>query len=230
MSCDSFGQPEEGYVSIDPSRFESSFRGGLVERCSRHTRSSRTPSPFRLLVLGDALGWRDVSRETEVLISFDRTHIVAAAPGLNTLRAPILRWCASEIETRRARDSSTPSQFLSLLSMRGGTSSEQPLPRPQPYAHISGHRDIQDSPRQHQPPDSCTTSLFSFHVKPAFNEQSARQANPRFTFRHRQVHVSRETAIGLPKPSNDGGSSAKPRHVRFPHVASQHRGGPYVIH
>ena len=42
---------------------------------------------------------------------------------------------------------------------------------------------------QHQPPGPYTTSLFSFHVKPAFNEQSARQANPRFTFRHRQVHV-----------------------------------------
>ena len=46
---------------------------------------------------------------------------------------------------------------------------------------------------QHQPPGPYTTSLFSFHVKPAFNEQSARQANPRFTLRHRQVHVSRET-------------------------------------
>lgn len=66
---------------------------------------------------------------------------------------------------------------------------------------------------QHQPPGPYTTSLFSFHVKPAFNEQSARQANPRFTFRHRQVHVSRETAIEPLKPSNDKRSLAKPQCV-----------------
>ena len=45
--------------------------------------------------------------------------------------------------------------------------------------------------------------LFSFHVKPAFNEQGTKQANPRFALRHRQVYVSHETAIEPPKPSND---------------------------
>ena len=123
-------------MSTVSSRFESSFRGGLVKRCSRHTRSSRTPSPFRLLVLADALGWRSVSRETEALISFDRTHFVATEPVLSTLRAPILRWCTRETEARRARDSSIPSQRLSLLSRRGGTSSAQPLHRPLPYAQV----------------------------------------------------------------------------------------------
>ena len=56
MSYDSFGQPEEGYVSVDASRFESLFRRGLIEPCSRHARSSRAPSPFRLLLLADTLG------------------------------------------------------------------------------------------------------------------------------------------------------------------------------
>lgn len=158
-------------MSTDSSRFESSFRGGLVEQCSRHTRSSRTPSPFRLLVLADALGWRSLSRETEALISFDRTHVVATAPGLSTLRAPILRWCTRETEARRARDSSIPSQLLSLFSRRRGTSSARPLG---PCRIPRSGRRIQESPRQNQPPQPCTTSLFSFHMKPAFNEQSAR--------------------------------------------------------
>lgn len=196
-------------MSTDSSRFESSFRGGFVERCSRHTQSSRTPSPFRLLVLADALGWRSLSRETEALISFDRTHVVATAPGLSTLRAPILRWCTRETEARRARDSSIPSQFLSLLSMRGGTSSARPLHRPLPYTQIgSAHARV--SPPA-QPPEPCATSLFSFHVKPAFNEQSARQTNPRFALRHCQAHVSRETAIEPLTPSNDRRGLAKPQ-------------------
>ena len=164
MSCDSFGYPEEQVqVSTDSSRFEFSFRGGLVERCSRHTRSSRTPSPFRLLVLADALGWRSVSRETEALISFDRTHFVATEPVLSTLRAPILRWCTRETEAQRARDSSIPSQFLSLLSRRGARQARN------------------------------------------------RCIGPRFTFRHRQVHVSRETAIEPLTPSNDRRGLAKPQ-------------------
>ena len=136
-------------MSTDSSRFESSFRGGLVERCSRHTQSSRTPSPFRLLVLADALGWRSLSRETEALISFDRTHVVATAPGLSTLRAPILRWCTRETEARRARDSSIPSQFLSLLPMRGGTSSARPLHRPG-----SAHTRI-------SPPEPTTATMYN---------------------------------------------------------------------
>ena len=193
-------------MSTVSSRFESSFRGGLVERCSRHTRSSRTPSPFRLLVLADALGWRSVSRETEALISFDRTHVVATAPGLSTLRAPILRWCTRETEARRARDSSIPSQFLSLLSRRGARQARNRCIGP-----CRMPRSGQRMQEQHQPPGPYTTSLFSFHVKPAFNEQSARQANPRFTLRHRQVHVSRETAIEPLTPSNDRRGLAKPQ-------------------
>ena len=78
---------------------------------------------------------------------------------------------------------------------------------------------------QHQPPGPYTTSLFSFHVKPAFNEQSARQANPRFTFRHRQVHVSRETAKAIKRQAKFGEASMC---VGCPHVASHHRGDPYV--
>lgn len=196
-------------MSTDSSRFESSFRGGLVKRCSRHTRSSRTPSPFRVLVLADPLGWRSVSRETEALNSFDRTHVVATAPGLSTLRAPILRWCTRETEARRARDSSIPSQFLSLLSRRGARQARNRCIGPSRMPR-SGQC-MQESPRQHQPPEPCTTSLFSFHVKPAFNEQSARQTNPRFALRHCQAHVSRETAIEPLMPSNDRRSLAKPQ-------------------
>ena len=169
-------------MSTVSSRFESSFRGGLVERCSRHTRSSRTPSPFRLLVLADALGWRSVSRETEALISFDRTHFVATEPVLSTLRAPILRWCTRETEARRTRDSSIPSQFLSLLSMRGGTSSARPLHRPLPYTQIgSAHTRI-------SPPEPTTATMY--------NEP---------------VLVSRETAIEPLTPSNDRRGLAKPQ-------------------
>ena len=142
-------------MSTDSSRFESSFRGGLVEQRSRHTRSSRTPSPFRLLVLADALGWRSLSRETEALISFDRTHVVATAPGLSTLRAPILRWCTRETEARRARDSSIPSQLLSLFSRRRGTSSARPLHRPLPYTQIgSAHTRI-------SPPEPTTATMYN---------------------------------------------------------------------
>ena len=188
-------------MSTVSSRFESSFRGGLVERCSRHTRSSRTPSPFRLLVLADALGWRSVSRETEALISFDRPHFVATEPVLSTLRAPILRWCTEEQEIPRSRLSFSPySRGEEARQAHNRCIGPCRMPR-------SGQR-MQE---QHQPPGPYTTSLFSFHVKPAFNEQSARQTNPRFALRHCQAHVSRETAIEPLTPSNDRRGLAKPQ-------------------
>ena len=174
-------------MSTVSSRFESSFRGGLVERCSRHTRSSRAPSPFRLLVLADALGWRSVSRETEALISY-----CGGAPA---------RLKPEEQEIPRSRLSVSPySRGEEARQARNRCIGPCRMPR-------SGQR-MQE---QHQPPGPYTTSLFSFHVKLAFNEQSARQANPRFTLRHRQVHVSRETAIEPLTPSNDRRGLAKPQ-------------------
>ena len=135
-------------MSTVSSRFESSFRGGLCRTMQSTYRGVHALLPHFVFSCSQTHSVGEAfSRETEALISFDRTHVVAAAPSLSTLRAPILRWCTRETEARRARDSSIPSQFLSLLSRRGARQARNRCIGPSRMPR-SGQR-MQESPRQH---------------------------------------------------------------------------------